>query len=65
MKAVAYQTPGSIDREDALQDITLEKPQAQARDLLVKIAAVSVNPVDTKLRKGAAPDGDWRVSAGL
>ncbi|KPQ33384.1 MAG: Zn-dependent oxidoreductase [Phormidesmis priestleyi Ana] len=61
MKAVAYQTPGSIDREDALQDITLEKPQAQARDLLVKIAAVSVNPVDTKLRKGAAPDGDWRV----
>ena len=26
MKAVAYNTPGPIDREDALQDITLETP---------------------------------------
>ena len=61
MKAVAYKTPGSIDREDALQDITLDKPTAQGSDLLVKISAVSVNPVDTKLRKGAASEGDWRV----
>ena len=28
MKAVAYRTPGPIDREDALQDITLATPQA-------------------------------------
>jgi NADPH2:quinone reductase len=62
MKAVAYRTPGPIDREDALQDITLERPQAEGRDLLVKINAVSVNPVDTKLRLGAVPEGgDWRV----
>lgn len=62
MKAVAYRTPGPIDREDALQDITLETPQAEGRDLLVKINAVSVNPVDTKLRLGAVPEGgDWRV----
>ncbi|MGB7085063.1 MAG: zinc-binding alcohol dehydrogenase family protein, partial [Phormidesmis sp.] len=61
MKAVAYKTPGPIDREDALQDITLEQPKAEGRDLLVKISAVSVNPVDTKLRLGAAPEGDWRV----
>ncbi|MDH3461499.1 MAG: zinc-binding alcohol dehydrogenase family protein [Burkholderiaceae bacterium] len=62
MKAVAYKTPGPIDREDALQDITLEAPKAEGRDLLVKIAAVSVNPVDTKLRLGAAPEGGgWRV----
>ena len=54
MKAVAYRTPGPIDREDALQDITLETPKAEGRDLLVKINAVSVNPVDTKLRLGAA-----------
>ena len=57
MKAVAYKTPGPIDREDALQDLTLEAPKAEGRDLLVKIAAVSVNPVDTKLRLGAAPEG--------
>lgn len=62
MKAIAYQTPGPIDREDALQDITLDKPQATGRDLLVKIHAVSVNPVDTKQRKAVAPpDGAWRV----
>ena len=62
MKAVAYKTPGPIEREDAIQDITLDKPKAEGRDLLVKIVAVSVNPVDTKLRLGAAPEGsDWRV----
>lgn len=62
MKAVAYKTPGPIDREDALQDITLDKPQATGRDLLVKINAVSINPVDTKQRKAIAPpDGGWRV----
>ena len=62
MKAVAYRTPGPIDREDALQDITLEIPKAEGCDLLVKVAAVSVNPVDTKLRLGFEPEGgDWRV----
>ena len=62
MKAVAYRTPGPIDREDALQDITLETPKAEGSDLLVKVAAVSVNPVDTKLRLGVEPEGgDWRV----
>jgi NADPH2:quinone reductase len=62
MKAVAYRAPGSVDREDALQDITLEIPRAEGCDLLVKITAVSVNPVDTKLRLGVAPEGgDWRV----
>lgn len=62
MKAIAYKTPGPIDREDALQDITLDKPIAAGRDLLVKIHAVSINPVDTKQRKAIAPpDGGWRV----
>lgn len=62
MKAVAYRTPGSIDREDALEDVTLEKPVAEGRDLLVRVAAVSVNPVDTKLRRVVAPeDEEWRV----
>lgn len=62
MKAVAYRTPGPIEREDALQDITLEKPIANGRDLLVSVKAVSVNPVDTKLRKAAATESDqWKV----
>ena len=62
MKAVAYSTPGPIEREDALQDITLETPKAEGRDLLVKIMAVSVNPADAKVRMGLSPEGsEWRV----
>lgn len=57
MKAVAYKTPGSIDREDVLPDITLATPASIGRDLLVKINAVSVNPVDAKLRMGKPPEG--------
>ncbi|MGJ8632993.1 MAG: zinc-binding alcohol dehydrogenase family protein [Luteolibacter sp.] len=62
MKAVAYRTPGSIEREDSLVDITLDQPVASGRDLLVRVKAVSVNPVDTKLRNAAATAGDeWKV----
>ena len=56
MKAVGYQTPGTIDREDALEDITLPRPTPTGRDLLVAVRAVSVNPVDTKVRRSAAPE---------
>ena len=62
MKAIGYKVSGPIDREDALQDITLEKPMPEGRDLLVKINAVSVNPADTKVRAGMSPEGsEWRV----
>lgn len=55
MKAVAYRTPGSIDRDDALLDVDLPKPSPQGRDILVEVRAVSVNPVDTKVRDSTAP----------
>lgn len=62
MKAVAYRTPGPLDREDALKDITLDAPEAEGRDLLVKVRAVSVNPVDTKMRLNRPPrGGDWQI----
>jgi len=62
LKAIAYKTTGPIDREDALQDITLPKPTAEGRDLLVKVNAVSVNPVDTKVRQRQEPEeGGWVV----
>jgi zinc-binding alcohol dehydrogenase family protein len=62
MKAVAYKTPGSIDRPDALLNVTLETPEAEGRDLLVKVMAVSVNPVDVKVRRSMPPEGsEWRV----
>tara|TARA_R100001129_G_scaffold174979_8_gene147708 strand:- start:3233 stop:4246 length:1014 start_codon:yes stop_codon:yes gene_type:complete len=58
MKAVGYKEPGAIDRDDALVDITLPEPKAEGRDLLVEVKAVSVNPVDTKVRRRAGADGD-------
>lgn len=62
MKAVAYKTAGSIDREDALQDVELPRPTASGRDILVEVQAVSVNPVDTKVRKGVNPEQDqWKI----
>jgi zinc-binding alcohol dehydrogenase family protein len=62
MKAVGYQTNLPIDNPQALVDITLPDPVAQGRDLLVEVCAVSVNPVDTKVRKSAAPQaGEWKV----
>jgi NADPH:quinone reductase len=62
MKSVAYQAAGALDRPEALVDIEQEKPLAKGRDLLVAVRAISVNPVDTKIRRGvsAAPDG-WKV----
>ncbi len=62
MKAVAYRHAGPIDRPDALLDIDLPTPTPTGRDLLVEVAAVSVNPVDTKVRASAAPAaGDVKV----
>lgn len=55
MHAVVYHNPGSIDRPDALVDQELPRPVAVGRDLLVAVQAVSVNPVDTKVRAGAPP----------
>ena len=55
MRAIAYRQPGPIDRPDALLDVELPKPAPTGRDILVKIQAVSVNPVDTKVRAGAPP----------
>jgi len=62
MKAIGYQNNLSIDDPQALVDITLPEPVAQGHDLLVEVHAVSVNPVDTKIRKSAKPeDGAWKV----
>ncbi len=57
MRAIGYHEPGGIDRDDALLDIELPMPEASGRDLLVAVKAVSVNPVDTKIRRSARPDG--------
>jgi len=62
MRAIGYQQPGAINRDDALVDIELPMPTPTGRDILVAVRAVSVNPVDTKVRRGTAPEpGQWKV----
>ncbi|HET8597899.1 MAG TPA: zinc-binding alcohol dehydrogenase family protein [Castellaniella sp.] len=62
MKAFGYRHPGALDREDALVEIELDRPSPAGRDLLVEVRAVSVNPVDTKIRRRVGPEGqDWKV----
>lgn len=57
MKAVGYTATGPIDRKDALIDFEMAKPSPGARDLLVKVQAISVNPVDYKIRIRRPPEG--------
>jgi len=62
MRAVAYRNPLPIDDPEALTDVELQDPQPQGRDLLVEVKAVSVNPVDTKIRRSTAAEADgWKV----
>jgi len=55
MKAVAYRESLPITAPESLIDLTLPDPVASGHDLLVEVHAVSVNPVDTKIRIGVAP----------
>jgi NADPH2:quinone reductase len=53
MKAVGLYQYLPIDKPDSLVDLELPKPEPAGRDLLVRVEAVSVNPVDTKVRASA------------
>lgn len=62
MKAVAYRRCLPVTDPESLLDVELPDPTPGERDLLVRIRAVSVNPVDTKVRRGVAPpEGGLRV----
>ena len=63
MKAVGYKTPSAIDAADSLVDIEIAKPVPEGHDILVEVKAVSVNPVDYKVRRSTPPAQgmDWKV----
>ena len=50
MKAVALTHYLPVEDPNAFLDVELPKPSAQGCDLLVAVKAVSINPVDTKVR---------------
>ena len=60
MRAVGIREAGDASR---LEDVELPDPTPEGRDLLVEVRAVSVNPVDTKLRtrQGPAEGEDVKV----
>jgi NADPH:quinone reductase len=55
MKAVSFREHLPIEDPDSLIDVIVDKPKPGPRDLLVQVQAISVNPVDTKIRKGSGP----------
>lgn len=62
MRAIAYHRCLPVTDPGCLVDIDLPEPIATGRDLRVRVQAVSVNPVDTKLRRAAAPaEGEAKV----
>jgi zinc-binding alcohol dehydrogenase family protein len=61
MPAVAYRANLPVTDPDCLVDVVLPVPTPGPRDLLVRVEAVSVNPVDVKIRGGRDPEGADRV----
>ncbi|MBC7883368.1 MAG: zinc-binding alcohol dehydrogenase family protein [Anaerolineae bacterium] len=62
MKAVGYKQSLPIADANALIDVELPEPQPGSHDLLVEVKAISVNPVDTKVRRNTSPeDGQVKV----
>jgi zinc-binding alcohol dehydrogenase family protein len=56
MKAIGYYRNLPISDPESLIDLDLPEPVPGERDLLVEVHAVSVNPVDVKVRAGRAPE---------
>ena len=62
MRAIGYQTSKPTTEPDFLVDTDLPTPTPEGRDVLVRVQAISVNPVDTKVRQRAQPEpGAWKI----
>lgn len=64
MKAVSFYSSLPIANPQSFVDVSMEIPKPRSRDLLVEVRAISVNPVDTKIRAGGGPgrpDGQLRI----
>src|ERR1700743_3777608 len=61
MRAVGYRKPLPIDDPASLEDLEVPVPTPGPHDLLVRVEAVSVNPVDVKVRASSDPGGEPRI----
>ena len=55
MNAIGYTLPSPIEAPESLLDVQVSEPEIGPRDLLVQVRAISVNPVDTKVRARTGP----------
>ncbi|WP_133179281.1 zinc-binding alcohol dehydrogenase family protein [Shewanella decolorationis] len=62
MRAIGYQRASAVNAHNALENITLTEPTPKGFDLLVEVKAISVNPVDTKIRaSSSATAGEYKI----
>ena len=62
MRAVGFRNLRSTNEVECLEDLLLPDPIPDPLDLLVQVEAVSVNPVDTKVRRSQTPlNGELKV----
>jgi zinc-binding alcohol dehydrogenase family protein len=61
MPAVAYRKSLPVEDADSLLDIELPVPQPGPRDVLVRVEAIAVNPVDYKIRQNVDPGDEAKV----
>lgn len=62
MKAIGFKENLDIKNKESLQDIEVSTPKANGRDILVEVKAISVNPVDFKIRKSRKPKaGEYEI----
>ncbi len=62
MRAIGYDKNGPLTEANALQEVDVPPPAALGHDIVVEVKAVSVNPVDTKVRSRSAPaEGQAKV----
>jgi len=56
MKGVGLTRYLPITDPESFQDVDLLRPEPKERDLLVRVEAIAVNPVDTKIRRSRGPE---------
>ncbi|KAG1707610.1 Zinc-type alcohol dehydrogenase-like protein [Nymphon striatum] len=62
MKAIGFTKSLPINDPESLMDIELPQPTANGHDLLVRVKAIAVNPVDYKIRQFMPPaEGEQKV----
>ena len=62
MRAIGFRNPLPITDPDSLIEVEVATPAPTGRDLRVEVRAVSVNPVDTKVRVRTTPaEGETKI----